>query len=669
MRLRDVSFRYPSTTGPVLLNQNWSVGRGEWISVVGATGSGKSTLGRLCAGLLRPDDGCIDRQAGLRVGWMPQSPADAIVASTVEEDVAFGPANLGLHGAKLDVRVLESLLAVGLDATYLSRDPLSLSGGECQRVVLAGLLAMQPSLLILDEPTSMLDEDSKQVFLNTLRKAAHTHGLAVIFITHDLHEASLGSQVIAIHEGRTIAKGTPKGVLSSPLVKEAMKGRPFGRCDLSAAFNGPSKSLEVRLALTGFSYDRPVTSREILKNLSLRIHPGTKVAITGKSGVGKSTLLLLVAGLLEVDEGVLSYGGRVIRDDADRRWLRRQVSIALQHPERQLFADSVWNEVMFGPLNLGESHSEARQLADAALRLVGLDPDVYGQRSPFALSGGEQRQVALASALATEARLLILDEPTAGLHQGAADHILHSVDQHLRSTGASCCVATHDGELARIWADECQVLRAEGTDVPPEGPQSSPTQDLDPRATLLAAGSLALAASLISHWQGWCVLMGILVLVYGAARVSLVSYGRFLRPFLPLAGLALLLTGDLRAGLWSAAKMLLLVSSVGWVTLTTTPRHLAEGLRLLLRFIPGVNEERFGMGIMVASRFMPIVRSEAEWLRLAQTARGADLLRGVRGSYRRLISLVVPLLAGVWRRADALAEALVVRGYGTTVDR
>jgi cobalt/nickel transport system ATP-binding protein len=130
MRLRNVSFRHPGDRRPVLSDVNLSVERGEWVSVVGPTGSGKSTLGRLCAGLLVPDRGHVHRHDGLRVGWMPQDATDAIVASTVGEDVAFGPANLGLRGAELEARVLESLLAVGLDATYVERDPLSLSGGR-----------------------------------------------------------------------------------------------------------------------------------------------------------------------------------------------------------------------------------------------------------------------------------------------------------------------------------------------------------------------------------------------------------------------------------------------------------------------------------------------------------------------------------------------------------
>jgi energy-coupling factor transporter ATP-binding protein EcfA2 len=692
MRLRNVSFRHPGDRRPVLSDVNLSVERGEWVSVVGPTGSGKSTLGRLCAGLLVPDRGHVHRHDGLRVGWMPQDATDAIVASTVGEDVAFGPANLGLRGAELEARVLESLLAVGLDATYVERDPLSLSGGECQRVVLAGLLAMQPSLLILDEPTSMLDGPSRRIFLNTLSKAIATHGLAVICITHDLHEAGCASRVVAIQEGRVINEGTPERVLSSSSVRAALHGRVGALCDSPVSCNGPVRPVEVQLALSSFSYSSLAGSGEVLMDVSLRIRPGAKVAITGRSGAGKSTLLLAVAGLLKVDDGVLSYGSRVISDNADRRWLRSQVGIALQHPERQLFADSVWNEVMFGPLNLGENRSEAQQLADMAMRCAGLDPDVLGPRSPFALSGGEQRQVALASVLATKSPLLILDEPTAGLHQGAAKQIMCSIDHYLQSTGASCCIATHDLELAQAWADEHQVLRAEGRGARTRRQRPfyaeahstpSPMQNLDPRATILATSLLALAATVIDSWRGWFVLVGGLVLIYGVARVSLMSFSRLVRPFLPLACVAVLLsnegsggsplanlgswvysTADLKAGLWSAAKMLLLVSSVGWLTLTTAPRRLVEGLRLLVRFVPGVDEDRLGMGILVAFRFVPIVRTEAKWLRLAQTARGADLQKGVVGVYRRLVSTVVPLLAGVWRRADALAEALVMRGYG-----
>lgn len=667
----------------MLSDVSLEVTRGEWLSIVGPSGSGKSTLGRLVAGSLAPSEGDIYRQESLCLGWMSQDATNSIIGSTVEEDVAFGPANLGLSGEELEARVTESLAAVGLDATYMERDPLRLSGGECQRVVLAGLLAMRPPLLVLDEPTSMLDEESRQLFLKSLREAVAAYGLTVIYITHDLREAGLASRSVAIDEGRIIAQGKPEVVLSAPTVTRML-------CEYENPIEAPSYCQprcvpsEVRLDSFGLSHDGKLDKH----NPPVIIRPGTKMAIAGRSGVGKSTLLLRLAGLLPTDGGVLRYGERMITTAADRRWLRGLVVMALQHPERQIFADTVWNEVMYAPLNLGRSRAEARQMAAMALRCVGLDPETVGCRNPFTLSGGEQRKVALASVLAAATPYLFLDEPTVGLHQGAARQLMTSIDRYLRITGASCCIATHDQELIHSWSDDHRVLRDEDGIAPPKKgcevqvARSSLMADPDPRAKILAAGLLAFAATLVGSWQALAITASGLVLIYALLGVSVPSFFRFVRPFLPLACLAVLLsgggegqhlftlgswtyhTGMLRTGLWSASKMLLLISSVGWLTLSTKPGRLVRGLRHLLRLIPGVDSDRLGMGILIAFRFVPIVRTEATWLRQAQAARGADLQKGLIGLSCRLFTMVIPLLSGVLRRADALAEALVMRGYG-----
>ncbi|MGI6081279.1 MAG: ATP-binding cassette domain-containing protein [Limnochordia bacterium] len=685
VRLQNVSFGYPDSPQPALSDVSLEVKRGEWVSVVGPSGSGKSTLGRLVAGLLAPVEGEIYRQEGLCLGWMSQDATNSIVASTVGEDVAFGPANHGLSGVELEVRVTESLEAVGLDATYMERDPLCLSGGECQRVVLAGLLAMRPSLLVLDEPTSMLDDECRQLFLKTLREVMATYDLAVIYITHNLSEAGLATHSVAVRKGRIIAQGDPKDVLSAPTVTEVLCDRPSPWPEASSGCQPGCAPSQLRLELSGSSQDGESCGQD----LSIVIPPGSKMAIVGKSGVGKSTLLLRLAGLLPTERGVLCYGERRIATAADRRWLQSQVSMALQHPERQIFADTVWNEVMYAPLNLGRPRSEARQMAAMALRCVGLDPETVGCRNPFSLSGGEQRLVVLASVLAAGTPCFFLDEPTVGLHRGAAMQLMSGIDHYLRITGASCCVATHDQEFVDKWADEHRVLRDEDRIPPPatstamQNARSCLLADLDPRTKILAAGLLTLAATLVGDWQALAIAAGGLILIYGLMGVSVRSFFRFIRPFLPLACLAVLLssegdgghllftlgswryyTGTLHAVLWSAAKMLLLISSVGWLTLSTKPDHLVRGLRHLLRRIPGVDPDRLGMGILIAFRFVPIVRTEATWLQLAQAARGANLQTGFIGLYRRLVTLVIPLLAGVWRRADALAEALVMRGYG-----
>lgn len=215
----------------------------------------------------------------------------------------------------------------------------------------------------------------------------------------------------------------------------------------------------MRVEALDLCYQYDMTAPEIaVSGVSLTIDTGRKMAVVGPSGSGKSTLLLLLAGLLRAQSGTVRYDGREVHTKAGQRWLRGQVGVALQQPEQQLFAATVWDEVMFGPINIGRNHTEAREMASYALALVSLDPAEVGDRSPFSLGGGERRRVALASALALQPRFLVLDEPTAGLHPGAAAELTLQLDRAVALLRATCIIATHNLQLACRWADELAVM-------------------------------------------------------------------------------------------------------------------------------------------------------------------------------------------------------------------
>jgi len=218
----------------------------------------------------------------------------------------------------------------------------------------------------------------------------------------------------------------------------------------------------MRLEADGVGYEyAPVGDGTTARlSLSFSIPTGSKVALLGPSGSGKSTTITLLAGLLAPSTGVLRYDGKEVRTPGDWRRLRPRIGISLQQPETQFFAATVWDEVMFAPLNYGIPLQEAKRMAHQALTRAYLDPQTYGPQSPFSLSGGEQRRVALASVLVMQPTLLLLDEPLAGMDASSAQIVWRGVTDYLNSGACTCIVATHDITRIRLWADRLLILDA-----------------------------------------------------------------------------------------------------------------------------------------------------------------------------------------------------------------
>lgn len=500
VRLSHVSLFYEGGV-TALDDVSLELRRGERTCVLGANGSGKSTLASVICGLLAPDEGevelvgervCADGQPDLEayrrarrsLGLVFQNPDDQIVTSVVEDDVAFGPENLGLPRGEIAARVARELHRVAME-DYAQADPSRLSGGQRQRVCIAGALAMEPAVLVLDEPGSLLDVRGRSAIVRVMGRLAAT-GTALVHVTHFMEEALEADRVIVMDHGRVALAGTPEEVFShgerlgelglevpfaarlsqrlglpwtcdEPTVvrelgtapnskKSFMPSRPRGKmvCE-----SGTVPDLQVEHA--SFSYR--LDSRA-LDDVSLEVVPGTSTAIVGQTGSGKSTLLRLVCGLEVPDEGRVLVRGNDTSTRCGRRGARRLVGYVMQHPERQLFAETVEKDVAFGPRNLGLPADEVDRRVTRALELVGL-ADRRGA-SPFKLSGGQRRLCALAGILAMEPRILVLDEPTAGLDpRGRA--MLRSALARLRGLGVTLVQVTHSMEDA-ARADRVMVL-------------------------------------------------------------------------------------------------------------------------------------------------------------------------------------------------------------------
>lgn len=489
VRLGHVTLRYGDSLA--LDDVTLEVCRGERVCVLGANGSGKSTLASVICGLLAPDEGDVElaghavctggvpdlaayRDARRQLGLVFQNPDDQIVTSVVADDVAFGPENLGVPRAQIAARVARELRRVAMEK-YAHADPSRLSGGQRQRVCIAGALAMEPAVLVLDEPSSLLDVRGRAAIMRVMGRLAAA-GATLVHVTHFMDEALAADRVIVMQHGRMALEGTPDEVFASKnaqVIEALGLEMPF-EARLAAALRADAADGKVA-AVVGPSGEKPAASvpaaeppailardlgfsygpdAQALDGVSLEVPVRATTAIVGQTGSGKSTLLRLLCGLEAADAGSLTVCGINAATKRGRRQIRRAVGYVMQHPERQLFAQTVAEDVAFGPRNQGLSAAEVERRVAHALDLVGLTD--RRDASPFELSGGQQRLAAIAGVLAMEPELLVLDEPTAGLDpRGRAR--LRTLMADLAAHGVTLLQVTHSMEDA-AQADHVVVL-------------------------------------------------------------------------------------------------------------------------------------------------------------------------------------------------------------------
>ena len=458
------------------------VARGERVCVLGANGSGKSTLASVICGLLAPDEGAVElagervcadgrpdleayRRARRSLGLVFQNPDDQIVTSVVEDDVAFGPENLGLPRGEIATRVARELRRVAMEE-YAGADPARLSGGQRQRVCIAGALAMEPAVLVLDEPGSLLDVRGRAAILRVMGRLAAA-GTTLVHVTHFMEEALEADRVLVMDHGHIVLEGTPGEVFShGPELSGLGLEVPFAarlseRLGLPWTCDEQDVVPNLRVEHASFSYGRGTRA---LDDVSFEVPAGSSTAVIGQTGSGKSTLLRLLCGLERPDEGRVVVDGHDTSSRRGRKAAKRAVGYVMQHPERQLFAETVEKDVAFGPQNLKLPAAEVERRVSRALETVGLAD--RRKDSPFTLSGGQRRLCALAGILAMGPRILVLDEPTAGLDpRGRA--MLRRVLARLSEQGITLVQVTHSMEDAarsdRVVALDQSRLVAIGT--------------------------------------------------------------------------------------------------------------------------------------------------------------------------------------------------------------
>lgn len=551
---RGVSFSYDGAT-PALDGIDLNIEDGEFFCILGGNGSGKSTFAKHLNALLQPDTGTV-RVNGMdasdpelvydirsTAGMVFQNPDDQLVATLVEDDVAFGPENLGVPSAQIAQRVRDVLKAVGL-VGFERHETHALSGGQKQRVALAGVLAMEPRVLILDEASSMLDPRGRKGLMKACR-ALHARGMTIVMITHFMEEAAEADRVAVFQAGRVAMLGTPeeiltradelaqlnldmpescrlgmalraKGVPVCAQVREAdmvaevaqvyadrsgvdIVERPFGSdprmLDNASSANDGTAASEPVIELSHVSYSYSLSPRErrrwhkrsavagksskqalwgndpsspwALRDVSLTVRRGEFLGLAGHTGSGKSTLVQHLNGLIRPQEGSVYALGLDLANKKDAAAVKAKVGVVFQYPERQLFAETVTQDVAFGPHNLGLSQAEVARRVESSLARVGLDLATVGDKSPFELSGGQQRRVAFAGVLAMEPEVLVLDEPMAGLDPAARSDFLELIDR-LHHGGLTVVMVSHSMDDLANCCDRIVVMNegavfAEGT--------------------------------------------------------------------------------------------------------------------------------------------------------------------------------------------------------------
>lgn len=502
--LDHVSFSYDGGSTWALNGVSLQIRRGEHLCILGANGSGKSTLGRLLAGALAPDQGKVRlfgrtvfddsagpqarvnveayRQARHQIGMVFQNPEDQLVTTVTEDDVAFGPENLSTPRTLMVGQVAKALRSVEMEKSA-GKDPTIMSGGQQQKVAIAGSLASEPMMMILDEPGAMLDTLGR-ADISTIMDQLVCAGKTVVHITHLLEDAQSADRVLLLDHGQIIAQGVPADVLTEPnplrvdgmqefsdLSKvpvvpcQTQEGEPTDQSDgqISAGPVGEEQAPAIDCRELSFSFDKK--TKPILNKVSFQVPRGTTLAVLGPNGSGKSTLARLLCALLKPSSGHLTVAGidlglpvRLHHSKETRRrlrLLRHRVGYVMQKPEQQLFAQTVFQDVAFGPQNLGLAPDEVKDRVYQTLTLLNLSD--LADRSPFELSGGQQRLVAIAGVLACQPEVLIMDEVTANLDPYAREKIVHLL-ANLHSKGVTIVMNTHDLDEVRVLADSAILL-------------------------------------------------------------------------------------------------------------------------------------------------------------------------------------------------------------------
>lgn len=556
IKTENLTFIYDSHDGQkinvtALYNVNLKINKGEIVAILGKNGCGKSTLAKHFNAMLLPSGGrvfisgidtldsdkifegdpliskfnnktqnkespknkrknhLIKYEIRKRVGLVLQNPENQIVSSIVEEDIAFGPENLGVDPLEIRERVDWALKEVGM-YDHRHEAPYNLSGGQKQRIAIAGVLAMKPDCIVFDEPTSMLDPLGRKEVINAIKNLNKKNKITIVLVTHDMEEAVLADRVIVMDNGQILKDCSPEKVFadldflrkynleapqSTKLINELKySGYSFPNvgltdkecvdaienllvksgCKRQEYIDPYKKNITIRsndqtqIKLDNINSDPIIEFKDVsffygrgtqfekraLDNISLKVNRGEIIGIIGHTGSGKSTFIQHLNGLLYQDKGEILIDGQSISSKVKNKF---KVGIVFQYPEHQLFEETVYKDIAFGPSNMGLSNQEVDQRIFMASLFTQLDKNLL-YKSPFELSGGEQRRAAIAGVIAMDPDILVLDEPTAGLDPLGRESLLENIRQYHMKRKNTIILVSHSMECIAKFADRVMIM-------------------------------------------------------------------------------------------------------------------------------------------------------------------------------------------------------------------
>lgn len=711
--LQKVRFSYDGGKTWILDGIDLEIAYGQRIAIIGKNGSGKSTLAKIIAGLSSPDSGIVTlcgikvfeannvdskayQKARESIGALFQSPEDQIVTTVVEDDVAFGLENLCASKEFMKQNISNALRAVNMENHRFS-DPSNMSGGQQQRVAIASSIATKSKLIVLDEPTSMLDSCAKED-VNKLFNKLQTSGTTIVQVTHKISECKNADRILMLENGKlrdvSLLELDEFFTEKSPAVIESK----------SMTENAKKSNTAIEISNLNVSYTNSQTP--IIRDYSLSVKSGEIVAIMGKNGCGKSTLAKTICALIKYDSGSICVNGIKISEKTSKsqmREIRKNIGYVMQLPEQQLFAQTVFEDVAYGPKNFG---LEGRELHSRVLNaLKSLHIEHLAQKSPFELSGGQQRLAAIAGVLACNPKILVLDEPTAGLDFEYAKIVLKILSD-LHNKGITIIVITHDLNEAKSLGARIVTLESRKKKEIQEPAQDEKLENasenvnekkneiknksllslFNTRIILISCLILMFSAfSITNFYQLGILALSTLALIF-LARISpiklLLSLHMFIAIFV-FSGMfnllvvhsgreifkigPLLITDDgIKFAILFASRFSLVILIGSIIVLTISQTQLTEACASIispLRII-GLPSQEIALIMSLALRFLPTLAKEAESVALAQIARGGNIKDGsIKKRLQAITSLIVPEFASVIRHANTLGLALDSRCY------
>lgn len=499
IKVKDVSFTYPDQTEKVLEEVNFTVKQGDFIVVFGESGSGKTTLLKLLKRELAPHgerEGAIlykgkpietleDRVAASDIGYVMQNPEHQIVTDKVWHELAFGLENLGIETPVIRRRVGEMANFFGIHQWFRKKTS-ELSGGQKQLLNLASVMAMQPSVLILDEPTSQLDPIAASEFIHSLEKLNKDFGLTIILVEHRLEEVlPIANKVLVVEEGKIIAQDHPK------VIGKLLKNHPMsfalpsavrifnglnkegenpltvreGRNFLSENYQGGPTQLATKSQLVAnddivlemknswFRYERAMP--DVLEAVDFTVRKGEIVSILGGNGSGKTTLLSVLSGQYKAYRGHVKIQGKNIKKYKGQELYKHLLALLPQDPQTIFLKSTVREDYAEIGKVMGYEKSELEAEIQRIATLLSIESLLT--RHPYDLSGGEQQKVALGKILLLKPKIILLDEPTKGI-DAFAKRQLREILLDLKKEGVTIVAVTHDVEFAALISDRCGLF-------------------------------------------------------------------------------------------------------------------------------------------------------------------------------------------------------------------